>query len=80
MSQNIVPKSGAITVVYKYLTAVYEGFLQYDVLCFHKQAKHCVRKFWEYYVGKDRSLESSGGFLSSVIKILFLQKCNERMY
>jgi hypothetical protein len=59
------------------LTAVYGGFLQYDILCFHRQAKHCVRKVCEYSVGKDRSVEPSGGVLSSFIKVLFLLKMQE---
>ena len=75
--QNIVPNNRAITVVQKYLTAVYGGFLQYDILCFHRQAKHCVRKVCEYSVGKDRSVEPSGGVLNSFIKVLFLLKMQE---
>jgi len=59
------------------LTAVYGGFLQYDILCFHRQAKHCVRKVCEYSVGKDRSVEPSGGVLNSFIKVLFLLKIQE---
>jgi len=36
-----------------------------------------VRKVCEYSVGKDRSLEPSGGVLSSFIKVLFLLKYNK---
>jgi hypothetical protein len=36
-----------------------------------------VRKACEYSVGKDRSLEPSGGVLSSFIKVLFLLKYNK---
>jgi hypothetical protein len=42
--KNIVPKMRAITVVKKILVAVYDGFLQYDLCCFHRQAMHCVKK------------------------------------
>lgn len=71
-SQNNEPHIRARTVVKKNLTAVYCGFRQYDLCCFHKQAKHWTRKDCEYCVGKYMSLESGAGLLSSSISALFL--------
>jgi hypothetical protein len=68
----MVPKMRAMTVVKKILVAVYDGFLQYDLCCFHKQAMYCVVKGCEYWFGKNRSLDPGGGVLSSLIKALFL--------
>lgn len=68
----MVPKMRAITVVKKILVAVYDGFLQYDLCCFHRQAIHCVKKDCAYWLGKCRSVDPGGGVLSSLIKALFL--------
>jgi ABC-type arginine transport system ATPase subunit len=61
-------------VVNKSLTALYGGFRQYDRCCFHRQAIHWVKKDCECCVVKYKSLEPSGGTLSSLIKVLFLLK------
>uniref|UniRef100_A0A0A9HXR2 Uncharacterized protein n=1 Tax=Arundo donax TaxID=35708 RepID=A0A0A9HXR2_ARUDO len=70
--KKMVPNMRAITVVKNILVAVYDGFLQYDLCCFHRQAMHCVMKDCEYCVGKYKSLDPGGGVLSSLIKVLFL--------
>lgn len=44
----MVPNNKAMITVKKNLTAVYEGFLQYDNFCFQRQAMHCVGKDLEY--------------------------------
>lgn len=63
-----------MTVVNKSLTALYGGFRQYDRCCFQRQAIHWVKKDCECCVVKYKSLEPSGGVLSSLIKSLFLLK------
>jgi hypothetical protein len=70
--RKIVPKMRAITIVKNILVAVYDGFLQYDLCCFHRQAIHCVKKDCAYWFGKHRSVDPGGGVLSSLIRALFL--------
>jgi hypothetical protein len=70
--KKMVPKIRAITAVKKILVAVYDGFLQYDLCCFHRQAIHCVKKDCACWLGKYRSVDPGGGVLSSLIKDLFL--------
>ena len=36
----MVPNKSAMMTVNIILTAVYDGFLQYDNFCFHRQARH----------------------------------------
>jgi len=75
--KKMVLNMRATTVVKKILVAVYEGFLQYDLFCFHRQAMHCAWKDCEYWVGKYESFDLRGGLLSSLTKALFLlQQCD----
>ena len=75
--KKMVPNTKPISVVKKILVAVYDGFLQYDLCCFHRQAMHCMMKDCEYCVGKYKSLDPGGGVLNSLTKFLFfLQWCN----
>jgi len=42
---------------------LYEGLLQYDKYCFHRQALNCPQPFCGKRVGKCKSVESGGGLL-----------------
>lgn len=59
-------------------TELYEGLLQYDKYCFHKQALNCTQKFWAKQVGKLSCFESADGMLNRSTRAIFslqLESC-----
>jgi len=65
--QKIRPNNNPMDIVKMNRAQLYGGFLQYDQYCFQKQALNCIKNGWEYFVGKNKSLEPGVGVLISWI-------------
>lgn len=74
--QNMVPNRRPTKLVMIMRVVLYPGFLQNDQYCFQKLAMHCVVKFWEYFVGNERSFVPGAGMLSSFIRSWFFLCCS----
>lgn len=59
--QNIEPNTNAANIVKIILIALYGGFLQYRILCFHKHLTNCDHVFCEYNVSNFNGFEPGEG-------------------
>lgn len=82
--QNNVANITADKILKIHWSKLYEGFLQYDKCCFHRQALNCSQPFCGKRVGKCKSLEPRVGVFncltSSLLSLQQHGKANYNLY